>query len=581
MQRLRRALLILRQRGPGFVLYLLRGYLWPRLWYHFLFTWPRQQLRRAGRIGLSLFGGLFVLGLHKLKPTRLRLFVLTGASVLTALFAYLATRLRRRQIVMKLKKEQQTVGAGDFTRWLDMPIPETTRIAVKTAMGAKAELLLGHIDKDGRVYCPYGPLPYVANIASEEFVPRRRFPVDIVLRDSFVLIRKDFRGEQKPFLREWQNLMRLSGLANVPAVYMVDELSTLLYKNFIRGRVIRDILVEAGARIWSVQTEKDPELQTLTYPERIDAVLARGTARLSETFPETFIDALETQINNIHRQGVANLSLTFGNVMQDEQGQPWLIDMEGAETFATIHSPMFHLRRDQDRDKFNQYFARSIFTERSARSSLDRLQNSLPHWYAPIDFGNGLAINGFWSIDAGSGRWEHFNAPIMRPLITGKRILDLGSNHGLMPLLMLRAGASEVHGIELDTRFIAASEQIHRLFEWRDICHYAFHCYQANMTDILHQDWGRYDVITALCTLYYLSEEEMKAVVHRSAEMAPLMIVQANDATRKEAGHNKQIKSSTQYLLTLLQNNGFNQVKVYGYGEYVRPLLVARSTLFQ
>ena len=47
-------------------------------------------------------------------------------------------------------------------------------------------------------------------------------------------------------------------------------------KSFIPGSTVRDLLVRAGARVLSVETEADPELLALSQRERIEAVWARG-----------------------------------------------------------------------------------------------------------------------------------------------------------------------------------------------------------------------------------------------------------------------------------------------------------------
>ena len=124
--------------------------------------------------------------------------------------------------------------------------------------------------------------------------------------------------------------------------------------------------------------------------------------------------------------------------------------MPGVRRYATS-SAWFLAERDADLRAFNERFGRSLLTEADARRTLGRLKADVPPGYrdyAPIDFGGGLTIGQVASTDSGTGRWDFFNGAIVGPIVAGKRVLDLGSNNGSMPLMMLRAGASEVVAIE-------------------------------------------------------------------------------------------------------------------------------------
>ena len=97
------------------------------------------------------------------------------------------------------------------------------------------------------------------------------------------------------------------------------------------------------------------------------------------------------------------------------------------------------------------------------------------------------------------------------------------------------------------------------------------------MTDILKEDWGTFDVVTAFCSLYYLSEEDMGKVVRKASEIAPVMVLQAKTDTRPEAPENKAEKSALPFLKKVLEENGYPQVEVYAPANYPRPLLVGRT----
>lgn len=189
-----------------------------------------------------------------------------------------------------------------------------------------------------------------------------RYDLDIVLVEDHVLVRKDFRGNRQAFLREWYNLVCLQGIANVPAVYSVDEHRCILHKNLVFGRTLRDLLVEKGAAILLSQTQDDAVLQSLSLAERIEAVWARGREYLDQVVSASFFGQLEKQIDIIHSRGVVKLSLTFGNVMLGTaDGKPWLIDFENSEYYRWKIHPLYWLRRRQDIGKFRRIYGLSTY----------------------------------------------------------------------------------------------------------------------------------------------------------------------------------------------------------------------------
>ena len=567
---------LLRRRGIVYLGYLLTGYLIPRLGYETLRRISPSRLWHAAR-WILFVAGILAFILFGVWMEWFWAVVIAGGTGGLAVAGRWGIQnwklLRMQRQAMRLHQEERTVS---FTSWGDWPVDDNIRQKVGAYRKScpDREIVLGNIDNDGRVLGLFGDLPGVQNVSKDEFVARYRFPLDIVLLDSKILVRKDFRGDRERFAREWYNLESLRGQANVPAVYRVEGAKTVLYKNMISGRTIRDVLVDAGAEILNVQTDHDPALASISQAERLRAVLARGTELLSECFPESFFQCIESQMDIIHRCGIAGLSLTFGNIMVDDDGQPWFVDLEGAHYYRSTTHPLFLWQRDQDRSKFNRIYAREVMTESKAREELARLSASDLGWYAPIDFGAGLAVNGFWSVDSGTGRWEFLNHRVMAPLIAGKRILDLGSNNGIMPLLMLKDGAREVVGLELMPEMVERARVIHEIYEWRDMKRYPFTIHTCDMRAILDANWGEFDLISAFCSLYYLNEDDMGRVVRRAAELASVMVIQAKVDTRLDTEENKTEKSSIPFLQGLLQDNGYSHMEIYAPPGYSRPLLV-------
>ncbi len=579
MRKIRTAWTWLRYRGIGYLIYLATGYLLPRLRYYLFFSVPRLRLRRvAGLVAAGVAGLVFaVLSLLLgLGPAMLAGVGLAAAGALGWMIGRQAGWLRaRREARARLAAARSAYTAGTFTSWTAWPVDPATRARVEAVRQAQAarEIVLGHIDGDGRVLSRFGALPGFEPVEEAAFIQRYRYLLDIVLVGEDVLIRKDYQGDRASLLREWRSLGRLYGKVNVPAVYRVEEQSTRLYKNLIAGTTINDLLVEQGARIRLAQTAEDPALAALEAASRIEAVLDRGARLVPSCMPEAWLEDMEQQIDRIHACGVAGFSLTYGNIVVDQQAQRlWFIDFDKARSYRSLTDGVFLYRRDQDRRTFNRLYGRRLLTEASVRAALAaEEQNSR---YEPIDFGGGLTVGNFWSVDDGTGRWQVLNRRVVAPLVRGKQVLDLGSNNGLLPLLMLRDGAARVVGVERDPNLVARARLVHRLFEWRDLRAYAFEIRQTDVLEAARAAEEPFDVVTSFCSLYNLTPEAMAETVRRAADLAPVFIVQANDATRPKAADDKARKTSTAFLEQLLKDNGFPEVRVVAPRGYPRPLLV-------
>jgi SAM-dependent methyltransferase len=255
-----------------------------------------------------------------------------------------------------------------------------------------------------------------------------------------------------------------------------------------------------------------------------------------------------------------------------------VMSVDGMARFRRITRLRHHARRglvfaadrDADRVAFNVRYGESILTEAGARRLISESKAKVPPGYrdyAPIDFGGGLTIGRFAATDSGTGRWEFFNGPVVGPLVAGRRVLDLGSNNGSLPLMMLRAGARAVVAIE-GTAAIADFARLNAsILEWRDIRPYHIHVVTGDMRRFLTDDLGPFDVVTAFCSLYYLPESDMARVIAKAAEMGATLVLQANDAIR-------DLPASGRQLRLLMTANGYANVTVHDFPGFARPLLV-------
>jgi SAM-dependent methyltransferase len=226
--------------------------------------------------------------------------------------------------------------------------------------------------------------------------------------------------------------------------------------------------------------------------------------------------------------------------------------------------------RDRDRRRFNQRWGTALLTEGAVRERLvaakARISNGYRD-YAPIDFGHGLATGPVGPTDSGTGRWDFFNGSVIAPLVAGKRVLDLGCNNGSLTLMMLRAGARDVVAIELSDAIADFARLNARILSWRDARAYRLDVLTGDMRRFLAEDLGRFDVITAFCSLYYLPIEDMARIVRKAAQMGATLVLQANEAVTN-------LPASTDQLRRLMEENGYRSVRTHAVTGFARPLLV-------
>lgn len=232
----------------------------------------------------------------------------------------------------------------------------------------------------------------------------------------------------------------------------------------------------------------------------------------------------------------------------------------------------FQVERDRDRVAANERFGMDLLTETGVRQLLGDVRRQLPsEWaraYAPIDFGAGVSVGRFPMTDSGTGRWDVFNRHVVAPIVRGRRVLDLGSNNGSLPLMMLRAGAAEVIAVERSPQLAEAARVNARVFEWRDMRAYNLRVHVGDMRDALAEPWGSFDVVTAFCSLYYLPEEDMAAIIRWAAEMGATLILQSNE------GADNIPASRAARLKTLMEQHGYAAVEVHAFDGFARPILV-------
>jgi precorrin-6B methylase 2 len=278
---------------------------------------------------------------------------------------------------------------------------------------------------------------------------------------------------------------------------------------------------------------------------------------------------IERLMERAHAAGVVGVRHAFATVVRTAGGDVRFTDLSAARVHRR-GSAHFAFERDRDRSAFNERFGTDLLTETEVRRQLRALKANVPSGYrdyAPIDFGGGLTVGQIASTDSGTGRWEFFNRQVVLPLVAGKRVLDLGSNNGSLPLMMLRDGASQVVAIE-GTPAIADFARFNaRVLAWRDLRSYDIRVLTGDMRLFLTADLGRFDVVSAFCSLYYLPENDMVQIIARAAAMGATLILQANESI-------DNLPARADQLQTLMGAGGYTDIRRYTAPEFGRPLLV-------
>lgn len=346
------------------------------------------------------------------------------------------------------------------------------------------------------------------------------------------------RGRTDDFAHEWLAIELLRDTGLVPRVLSVDERSRSL------------VLSDSHGDGEGLEGE----------PGRADVVHAAAAAG----------HAVEEALNIIHRFGIVGVRYALDHARL-AGGRVRFAALPGVRVLRRWRT-RFQVERDWDRMASNDKFGLELLTEARVRTLLRDVWKKLPPgWfqdYAPIDFGGGVSVGRFAKTDSGTGRWDVFNRDLVGPLVRGARVLDLGSNNGSLPLMMLRSGASEVVAVERSPLLAEAARVNAQVLEWRDMRPYRLRVHVGDMRDVLQQDWGTFDVVTAFCSLYYLPEPDMAAIIRHAASMRATLVLQSNDGAENIPA------SRARRLKELMQQGGYGDVRLHAFGDFARSILI-------
>lgn len=434
---------------------------------------------------------------------------------------------------------------------------------------------LGEFDHYGRLESFVGPILGMIHVTKENAEPRRRSQVFLISIGGSVFIEKKYAGSDATsrFVREVLVLERLSHLGiRVPELIRVNVNSSSLIQTFVPGPDMERLLEKKGARL--TRTGQPILLRGNATLRRIHDDYVTEGARIAAGLERTLLDEIHRQVTLIHRVGVELYDLKYGNIIiHSGSGLPYLVDFDSARIHNNLQGRQFLIERDRDIGRLNQmlganYPCLTVLRRRLRTGDYPAAQRL----YSSSYIGHGIKMGNPWDISTGFGRWNFILKAHFKN-VKGARILSLGPNNGSIELSLLRAGAAEVIAYEQDSEYAAQGRFLTAAHEWADNREYRLKYINAEMREAASES-GKFDCVLALCSLYYLSEEEMARLLEVLSKRTKRIILQCNvrkDIARDEMDQYR--RASVAFNVDLLKNAGYEAISIDAPFGYSRPIV--------
>ena len=287
----------------------------------------------------------------------------------------------------------------------------------------------------------------------------------------------------------------------------------------------------------------------------------------------------------IHRAGYALGEIEKSDVVFTADGEPVFVNLTKAIPLRGLSRDMSVFIRDADRHRFNALFGTRLLTATQLRGLLSTKAtiarekvNGFTEVYAPVIIRDDIRWGKIWNTDLGTGRWNF----IMRehlPIPRGGSVLDLGANNGFNPLQMLRSGASSAVGVEIEPQAIEQGKFLKSAYEWLDNRAYDFRYIHGSQADLPKFGLPQFDVVTALCCLYYLPERQVRDLVRYIRTLTGTLVLQCNTDRLIDRGGDEEIyrKASVEFAVEMLEQAGFADRRIIAPAGYSRPLVIGRA----
>ncbi len=479
------------------------------------------------------------------------------------------------------KKEILRIGKRGYRKHInEFGLNKEGLKEVKKLLRHQPQVVIADIDQDGLLYSYFGPIKDIPTVSKKRFLKKKRFALKMIVFHDTVAIKKEFCGNKISFVNELSALHHLAITGcNIPAILDIDFNKLSIIKSYIVGWNLQEKLAQKGAFVRDYDVERDPKMKILSPRQESIKYIEEGKRFLLKVVDSQFIDNLFVELKKIHIAGFEVYDIKYRDVIVErESNKPFLVDFSSARDYRKCNRQIFRITCDRDTEKFNLAFDTKKLTYKRIQKMIKN--KKVPHiddFYSPVYFGYGLRIGKIWNVNAGYGRW-YFILKDSLPSFSGKRILSLGVNNAFNEIQMLRNGAKEVIGVEIDSKNISQGNFIKESFEWADNNSYNFKYLQADMADIPTMNLGKFDMVLALCSLYYLDDNAITKLVNYISKITDTFVLQCN--IRKDIGRDNlhsYEKASVDYAINTLKGSCFVETRKITPPGYSRPLVIGQK----
>ena len=230
--------------------------------------------------------------------------------------------------------------------------------SLKQSQQKSSEIIIGEIDQDGYILSYFGSISNIPTISRDEFLPRKRFKLQLVALDGYVGVKKNYKNNKVSFINEIKALHILGKAGcNIPAIMGVDFNKLTLTISYILGSNLREELAKKGAVLLNRDIDDNPDFLLLTPEERRFKWIREGRRVLYDVIDPQFVGDILTEIKKIHDNRFILNDIKYGNiVIEKKSGKPYLIDFEMARYYPRLRKKFFNILCDHDIEEFKLHF---------------------------------------------------------------------------------------------------------------------------------------------------------------------------------------------------------------------------------
>ncbi len=282
------------------------------------------------------------------------------------------------------------------------------------------------------------------------------------------------------------------------------------------------------------------------------------------------IAALTQLLDQIHERGVIHCDITLENVLVAPDGSVSLIDFDRAaiaglkaDRAVDVHA------RPTDGIHACRALARDLIPELGLREEYARLAPELRDIWKAAGITNANSPGediAYYAWNFGDlelrgerpwrQRWELIH-PILKPFLTGARVLDLGCNMGMLSTHCALFGAARVTSVDHEGPIVAAAKRLAAVAGVELDAHVGDLNKPEFVAELAAQP---YDLAIALSVVYWLQNKD---AVLKLLASTPRVLFEGHLPPDEE--------------VKMLHGLGFRDVKIVGYSERLRGLYFASN----